>query len=216
MCKTCAALTAFAVSFPNRSAFSEATMANTYDTSDLRKGLKIMMDGAPFIVVEAQFVKPGKGQAFTRTRMKNLLTGGVIERNIRSGEKMDAADVEDRASTFLYKEGDDSFVFMDKQTYDQIGVPADTVGEDWQFMKENTDVSLTFYNGRVISVTLPNFVELRVTHSEPGVKGDTANNVTKPATLETGASIAVPLFVNEGDMIRIDTRDGVYLERVRG
>jgi len=191
-------------------------MANTYDTSDLRKGLKIMMDGAPFIVVEAQFVKPGKGQAFTRTRMKNLLTGGVIERNIRSGEKMDAADVEDRASTFLYKEGDDSFVFMDKQTYDQIGVPADTVGEDWQFMKENTDVSLTFYNGRVISVTLPNFVELRVTHSEPGVKGDTANNVTKPATLETGASIAVPLFVNEGDMIRIDTRDGVYLERVRG
>jgi elongation factor P len=209
-------LTAFAVSFPNRSAFSEATMANTYDTSDLRKGLKIMMDGAPFIVVEAQFVKPGKGQAFTRTRMKNLLTGGVIERNIRSGEKMDAADVEDRASTFLYKEGDDSFVFMDKQTYDQIGVPADTVGEDWQFMKENTDVSLTFYNGRVISVTLPNFVELRVTHSEPGVKGDTANNVTKPATLETGASIAVPLFVNEGDMIRIDTRDGVYLERVRG
>jgi len=216
MCKTCATLTAFAVSFPNRSAFSEATMANTYDTSDLRKGLKIMMDGAPFIVVEAQFVKPGKGQAFTRTRMKNLLTGGVIERNIRSGEKMDAADVEDRASTFLYKEGDDSFVFMDKQTYDQIGVPADTVGEDWQFMKENTDVSLTFYNGRVISVTLPNFVELRVTHSEPGVKGDTANNVTKPATLETGASIAVPLFVNEGDMIRIDTRDGVYLERVRG
>jgi len=216
MCKTCAALTAFAVSFPNRSAFSEATMANTYDTSDLRKGLKIMMDGAPFIVVEAQFVKPGKGQAFTRTRMKNLLTGGVIERNIRSGEKMDAADVEDRASTFLYKEGDDSFVFMDKQTYDQIGVPGDTVGEDWQFMKENTDVSLTFYNGRVISVTLPNFVELRVTHSEPGVKGDTANNVTKPATLETGASIAVPLFVNEGDMIRIDTRDGVYLERVRG
>ncbi|HMU38965.1 MAG TPA: elongation factor P [Pseudomonadota bacterium] len=191
-------------------------MANTYDTSDLRKGLKIMMDGAPFIVVEAQFVKPGKGQAFTRTRMKNLLTGGVIERNIRSGEKMDAADVEDRASTFLYKEGDDSFVFMDKQTYDQIGVPGDTVGEDWQFMKENTDVSLTFYNGRVISVTLPNFVELRVTHSEPGVKGDTANNVTKPATLETGASIAVPLFVNEGDMIRIDTRDGVYLERVRG
>lgn len=191
-------------------------MANTYDTSDLRKGLKIMMDGAPFIVVEAQFVKPGKGQAFTRTRLKNLLTGGVIERNIRSGEKMDGADVEDRASTFLYKEGSDSFVFMDKQSYDQVSVSAGTVGDDWQFMKENTDVSLTFYNGRVISVTLPNFVELRVTHSEPGVKGDTANNVTKPATLETGAVIAVPLFINEGDMLRIDTREGVYLERIRG
>ncbi len=191
-------------------------MANTYETSDLRKGLKIMMDGAPYIVVEAQFVKPGKGQAFTRTRMKNLLTGGVIERNIRSGEKMDGADVEDRASTFLYKEGDDSFVFMDKQSYDQVSVPSSTVGEDWQFMKENTDVSLTFYNGRVISVTLPNFVELRVTHSEPGVKGDTANNVTKPATLETGATIAVPLFINEGDLLKIDTREGVYLERMRG
>ena len=191
-------------------------MAYTYDTSDLRKGLKIMVDGAPYIVVEAQFVKPGKGQAFTRTRMKNLLTGGVIERNIRSGEKMDAADVEEKASTYLYKEGDDSFVFMDKATYEQVSVPATTVGDDWQFMKENTDLALTFYNGRVISVTLSNFVELRVTHSEPGVKGDTANNVTKPATLETGGTINVPLFINVGDMLRIDTREGSYIERVRG
>ena len=191
-------------------------MGYMYDTSDLRKGLKIMVDGDPFIVVEAQFVKPGKGQAFTRTRMKNLLTGGVIERNIRSGEKMEGADVEEKASTYLYKEGDESFVFMDKQSYDQVSVPSVTVGDDWQFMKENTDVSLTFYNGRVISVTLPNFVELRVTHSEPGVKGDTANNVTKPATLETGASINVPLFINEGDLLRIDTREGIYIERIRG
>ena len=128
---------------------------------------------------------------------------------------MDGADVEDRESTYLYKEGDDSFVFMDKQSYDQVSVPSSTVGDDWQFMKENTDVSLTFYNGRVISVTLPNFVQLRVTHSEPGVKGDTANNVTKPATLETGATIAVPIFINEGDLLKIDTREGIYLERMR-
>ena len=191
-------------------------MAYTYDTSDLRKGLKIMVDGAPYIVVEAQFVKPGKGQAFTRTKMKNLLTGGVIERNIRSGEKMEGADVEDKTSTFLYKEGDDSFVFMDVKTYEQVSVPASTVSDDWKFMKDNTEVTLTFYNGRVISVTLANFVELRVTHSEPGVKGDTANNVTKPATLETGATINVPLFINEGDLVRIDTREGNYIERVRG
>jgi elongation factor P len=202
--------------FPTSDRFHfEANMANTYETSDLRKGLKIMVDGAPYVVVEAQFVKPGKGQAFTRTRMKNLLTGGVIERNIRSGEKMDAADVEEQASTYLYKDGGD-FVFMNKQSYEQVQVPADTVGDDWQFMKENTDVTLTFYNGRVTAVALSNFVELRVTHSEPGVKGDTANNVTKPATLETGATINVPLFINEGDLLKIDTREGKYLERVRG
>jgi elongation factor P len=172
-----------------------------------------MIDGSPYIVVEAQFVKPGKGAAFTRTKMKNLLTGGVIERNIRSGEKMDGADVEDRESTFLYKEGDDSFVFMDSASYDQVSVPADTVDDAWKFLKENLPVSLTFYNGRVISVNLPNFVEMKVVETEPGVRGDTATGASKAAKIETGASINVPLFINEGDILKIDTRSGDYIER---
>ncbi len=191
-------------------------MAVTYDTSDLRKGIKIMIDGAPYVVVEAQFVKPGKGAAFTRTKMKNLLTGGVIERNIRSGEKMDGANVEDREFTFLYKEADGTFVFMDKKSYEQTSVPSDIVDDAWKFLKENLDCTLTFYNERVISVTLPNFVELKITATEPGVRGDTANNVNKPATLETGAVIGVPLFIGENEFIRIDTRSGEYMERVRG
>lgn len=188
-------------------------MANSYDTSDLRKGLKIMIDGAPYIVVEAQFVKPGKGAAFTRTKMKNLLTGGVIERNIRSGEKMDAANVEERAFTYLYKEGDDTFVFMDAETYDQVAIPADIVDDAWQFLIENLNVSITFYNERAIAVTLPNFVELKVVSTEPGVKGDTATGASKPAVLPTGHSISVPLFINEGDILKIDTRSGDYIER---
>jgi elongation factor P len=191
-------------------------MAVTYDTSDLRKGIKIMIDGAPYVVVEAQFVKPGKGAAFTRTKMKNLLTGGVIERNIRSGEKMDGANVEDREFTFLYKEADGTFVFMDKKSYEQISVPKNIVDEAWQFLKENLDCYLTFYNDRVITVGLPNFVEMRITATEPGVRGDTANNVTKPATIETGAVVPVPLFINQDEVIRIDTRTGEYMERVRG
>ena len=191
-------------------------MANTYDTSDLRKGLKIMIDGSPYVVVEAQFVKPGKGAAFTRTRMKNLLTQGVIERNIRSGEKMDGADVEDREVTFLYKEPDGSFVFMDRATYEQTSVVASTVDDSWRFLKENLDCGLTFYNGKVISVNLPNFVELKVTATEPGMRGDTATGASKGATMETGATFNVPLFIGEGEKLRIDTRTGDYIERVRG
>ena len=186
-----------------------------YDTSDLRKGLKILVDGNPYIVVEAQFVKPGKGAAFTRTKMKNLLTGGVIERNIRSGEKLDPADVEEREMTFLYKEGSD-FVFMDKQSYEQTHISDDIVGDDWRWLKDNLDCHVMFFNARPIGVDLPNFVELRVIQSDPGVRGDTASGASKPATLETSASINVPLFINEGDLLRIDTRSGEYLERVRG
>jgi len=134
----------------------------TYDTSDLRKGLKILVDGSPYIVVLAEFVKPGKGAAFTRTKMKNLLTGGVIERNIRSGEKIDGADVEENEMTFLYKEGD-AFVFMDKKSYEQVHIPESTVDDAWQWMKDNLDVYVLFWNGRAIGVTPPNFVELKIT-----------------------------------------------------
>ena len=186
-----------------------------YDTSDLRKGLKILVDGSPYIVVLAEFVKPGKGAAFTRTKMKNLLTGGVIERNIRSGEKIEPADIEETDMTFLFKEGE-AFVFMDKKTYEQINVNADVVDEAWQWMKDNLDCQVMVYNGRPIGVTTPNFVELRITKSDPGVRGDTATGASKQATLETGATVNVPLFVNEGELIRIDTRTGQYIERVKG
>ena len=186
-----------------------------YDTSDIRKGLKVLMDGNPYTVVEFQFVKPGKGAAFTRTKFKNLLTGDTIERNIRSGEKLEPANVETRDMQFLYKEGND-LVFMDQTNYEQINVMKDAVAEQWQWLKDNMICQIQFFNGRVIGVGLPNFVEMRITHSEPGVKGDTSGNVTKPAIIETGASLGVPLFVNEGDLIRIDTRSGEYCERVLG
>jgi elongation factor P len=185
-----------------------------YDTSDLRKGLKVLIDGVPYVVLEAQFVKPGKGAAFIRTKMKNLLYGGNIERNIRSGEKIEQADVEDRQMTFLFKEGDD-FVVMDQASYEQTNVNKETMGDGWKFLKDNMAIQVTFYNGRPIDVQLPNFVELKITHCEPGARGDTSGNVLKPATLETGAVVGVPLFVNEGETIKVDTRSSEYLERVK-
>jgi elongation factor P len=184
-----------------------------YDTSDLRKGLKILVDGSPYVVIEAQFVKPGKGAAFTRTKMKNLLTGGVIERNIRSGEKLEPADVEEREMQYLYLEGE-AFVFMDTSTYEQMHIQKDVVGDSALLLKDNTTVQVMTFNGRCIGITLPNFMDLRIVKSDPAVRGDTATNVTKPATLETGAVIQVPLFINEGEVIRVDTRSGEYVERV--
>ncbi len=190
------------------------TMA-TVDATELRPGLKLLIDGQPYTVIERQFVKPGKGAAFTRTKMKNLLTGRNIESNIRSGEKIELADIEEKAMSYLYKEGSD-FVFMDQQNYEQITILGDLIGDDWKWLKDNMVVHVMFWNGRAIGVTLPNFVELRVTASEPGVKGDTSGGATKPATLETGATINVPLFINEQDLLRIDTRTGEYCERVKG
>ena len=185
-----------------------------YDTSDLRKGLKVLIDGVPYVVLEAQFVKPGKGAAFTRTKMKNLLYGGNIERNIRSGEKIAPADVEDRPMSYLFKEGED-FVFMDSVSYEQFPVNKGTMGDGWKWLKDNMVCQVTFYNGRPLDVALPNFVEIKITQSDPGARGDTSGNVLKPATLETGAVIGVPLFVNEGETIKIDTRSGEYIERVK-
>lgn len=184
-----------------------------YDTSDIRKGLKIMMDGSPYTVVEFQFVKPGKGAAFTRTKVKNLLTGAVLERNFRSGEKFEPADVEIKTMTYLYKEAE-SFVFMDTTTYDQVSIPATTVGESARYMPENLTVEILFFNGRAVDVSLPNFIEQPITETDPGFRGDTATGVTKNAKIGTGATIAVPLFINVGDIVKIDTRNGEYLERV--
>lgn len=186
-----------------------------YETSDLRKGLKILVDGQPYLVVLAEFVKPGKGVAFIRTKMKSLLTGNVLERNIRSGEKIEPADIEENEMTFLYKEGED-FVFMDKKSYEQSHVSAEVVDDAWQWMKDNLDCQVLFYNGRPIGVTPPNFVELKIVESAPGVRGDTATGASKPAKLETGATVQVPLFIDEGETIRIDTRTGQYMERVKG
>jgi elongation factor P len=188
---------------------------SSIEASELRPGLKLLIDGQPYVVIERHFVKPGKGAAFTRTKMKNLLTGRNIENNIRSGEKIELADVEEKPMSFLYKEADD-FVFMDQESYDQIHISKDLLGDDWRWLKDNMVCHVLFWNGRSIGITLPNFVELRVMKSEPGVKGDTSGGAMKPATLETGATINVPLFINEGDLLRIDTRSGEYCERVKG
>ena len=185
-----------------------------YETSDIRKGLKVLMDGNPFTIVEFQFVKPGKGTAFTRTKFKNLLTGAVIERNIRSGEKLEPANVEEKDMQFLYKEGED-FVFMDQSTYEQVTVLASVVDKDANFMLDNLAVAVLFFNERAVGVTMPTFVRLRVTATEPGARGDSSGNVTKPATVETGAEVSVPLFINEGDLLKVDTRTGGYVERVK-
>jgi elongation factor P len=184
-----------------------------YETSDIRKGLKVLLDQNPYTIVEFQFVKPGKGQAFTRTKFKNLLTGAVIERNLRSGEKLETANVEEKTMQFLYKEAD-SYVFMDNTTYEQTNVLATVLGDDTRFLKDNLEVQVLFFNDRPVGVTLPNFVTLKIVKTEPGIRGDTSGNVTKPAELETGATIGVPLFLKEGESIRIDTRNGEYMERI--
>lgn len=185
-----------------------------YETSDIRKGLKVLMDGHPYTVVEFQFVKPGKGSAFTRTKFKNLLTGSVIEKNIRSGEKLEPANVEEREMQYLYKDGDD-FVFMDQSTYEQVTVTADIIGDNSDLMMDNMSCGVLFFNERAVDVSLPNFIVVEITETEPGARGDTSGNVTKPATVETGAEISVPLFINQGDHVKVDTRTKQYVERVK-
>lgn len=184
------------------------------DTSDIRKGLKMMMDGQPYVVTDFQFVKPGKGQAFTRTKMRNLLTGGTIERNIRSGEKLEPADVEDHTLQYIYPEGD-SYVFMSSQSGEQLTVHKDIVGDDADLLIDGIDVQITLYKGNPVSISLPPHIVVQITETEPGAKGDTATNVTKQAKVSTGAMIAVPLFITEGEWIKVDTRTRTYLERAK-
>lgn len=185
-----------------------------YETSDIRKNLKVLIDGSPYTVVEFQFVKPGKGTAFTRTKFKNLLTGAVIERNIRSGERLEPANVEEKTMQFLYKEGED-FVFMDSTSYEQVTITRETVGDDHDLLKDNLECTVLFFNDRAVGVSLPTFVIVEITATEPGARGDTTGNILKPATVETGAEIGVPLFINEGDTIKVDTRTRAYVERVK-
>jgi elongation factor P len=183
------------------------------DTSDIRKGLKMMVDGQPFVVVDFQFVKPGKGQAFTRVKLRNMATGAVLERTYKSGEKLEPADVEERTLQYIYPEGQD-FVFMDPGSGEQITVSGDKIGDDARWLSDGMEVAVTVFKGQPIGLSLPAHVVLQIVNSEPGVKGDTASGATKPATVSTGAVVNVPLFINEGEWIKIDTRDGTYLERV--
>ena len=183
------------------------------DTSQFRNGLKIELDGEPFTIVYFQHVKPGKGGAFVRTKVKNLKNGKVLDRTFRSGEKVDEADVSERKMQYLYQDGD-SLVFMDNETFEQTPFSAEQVGDARKYLKENLDVEVLFWRGKPINIELPSFIEALITQCDPGLKGDTASDATKPASLETGAVVQVPLFVKEGERIRVDTRTGVYVERV--
>ena len=183
-----------------------------YQTSDIKKNLKVKIDGAPWTVVEFLFVKPGKGTAFTRTKFKNLITGQVVERNIRSGETLEPADLEHKNATFVYQDGD-SYYFMDSETYEQFPVDEDTLGDSSKWLLDAMGVEVLIYEGRPVVIDLPNHVEMEITYCEPAVKGNTATNTTKAATVSTGATVQVPLFLTEGEVIRIATRTGDYLGR---
>ena len=182
---------------------------------DFKKGITIEWDGGVWNIVDFQHVKPGKGAAFVRTKIKNVMTGAVVERTFNPTDKMPRAIIETKEMQYLYNDGD-LYYFMDLETYDMIPISKDTLDSSFRFIKENTVCKLLSYKGNVFGIETPNFVELVVTKADPGVKGDTATNVTKPATVETGAEIKVPLFINEGDKIQIDTRTGEYLGRAKG
>lgn len=182
-------------------------------SNDFRPGVNIEVDGELWQVVEFQHVKPGKGSAFVRTKLKNLKTGAVQERTFRAGEKVPRAAVETREMQYLYNDGE-YYTFMDTNNYEQIQIPASQLEYERKFLKENTTVYVVMYDGNPIGVDLPNFVELEVVETDPGLRGDTATGGSKPATVETGYTVQVPFFINRGDRIRIDTRTGEYLERV--
>ena len=185
-----------------------------YATSDFKKGLKIELDGAPYVIVDFQHVKPGKGGAFVRTKLKNLLSGKVLDQTFRSGERVKRPDLMEREMQYLYREGD-RFCMMDNETYEQFMLTAEQVGDALLYLTENLDVKVLFFNQQPVALEVPTFVELAVTQAEPGLRGDTATGGTKPATLESGVTIQVPLFINEGDRVKVDTRTGSYIERLK-
>ncbi|MBQ6805981.1 MAG: elongation factor P [Lachnospiraceae bacterium] len=180
---------------------------------DFRNGITIEFEGNVYQIIEFQHVKPGKGAAFVRTKLKNIINGGVVEKTFRPTEKCPQARIDRKDMQYLYNDGD-LFNFMDVETYDQIALNADAVGDSLKFVKENEMVKICSYNGNVFAIEPPLFVELEITDTEPGFKGDTATGATKPAIVETGAKVMVPLFVSQGEVIKIDTRTGEYLSRV--
>lgn len=189
-------------------------MAQVAFTNEFRKGLKVLLDNdEPFTIVEFQHVKPGKGGAFVRTRLKSLVTGNVLDRTFKSGDKVEIPDMEEKVMQFMYKEGV-NYYFMDVNTYDQLFIEEENLGDAKNFLKEGLTINVSFYKGKAIGVDMPNFVDMVVAKTEPGIKGDTAQNATKPAELETGYVLQVPLFLEEGEVIKIDTRTGEYITRV--
>jgi len=184
------------------------------DTSDFKNGISIQLDGQLFTIVEFQHVKPGKGGAFVRTRLKNARTGAVLEKTFRAGEKMEQAFLNRRPMNYLYNQGDEYF-FMDMETYDQVSVPRSLIGDAAKYLKEDTEVQVVRHNDEVIGVEIPFFMELEVVEADPGLRGDTASGGSKPARLETGAVVQVPLFIGVGERIRVDTRTDTYLERAK-
>jgi len=182
-------------------------------TNDLKNGLVLNLDNQLWTVVAFQHVKPGKGGAFVRTTLKHVLTGKVVDRTFNAGTKVETATVDKRGMTYLYKDGAD-FVFMDGDTYDQMNIPAETVGDAANYMLENTDAVVAVHEGVALFIELPTSVELVIQHTDPGLQGDRSTGGTKPATLETGAEIQVPLFVTTGEKVKVDTRDGRYLGRI--
>jgi elongation factor P len=184
------------------------------DTSDFRNGLSIIVDGEIYTIIEFQHVKPGKGSAFVRSKLKNVKTGAVIDKTWRAGERMEQAVLERRPMQYLYSI-DDEYYLMDMETYDQVSVTKEAFGEAIKYLKENQEVTALMHENNIIGVELPYTVELQVVDTDPGVRGDTASGGSKPATLETGAVIQVPFFINVGDVIRVDTRTDAYLERVK-
>lgn len=187
-------------------------MATVYGITELRNGTKIEFEGTPYEVTYFQHVNPGKGSAFCRTKLRNLLNGNVLEHTFKAGDKVPAPDLEQMQMQYMYFDG--AFHFMNTSTFEQFEVPADVMGDNKDYLIENMEVSVLFYKGRPIGVSLPFHVVLKVTRCDPGVRGDTATSVTKPATVETGAVFQVPIFVAEGDNIKVDTRSHEYIERV--
>lgn len=184
-----------------------------YETSDFKKNLKIMLEGKPYVIVDFQHVKPGKGNQFTRTKLRNMLTGQNLEITIKSGEKFEVPNVENKEMTFLYKD-ESGYNFMQNETYEQIVMSDDDLGESRFFLSENLKVVVLFYNDKAVAVDVPKAVNLTVAKADPGIKGDRVTGATKPATMDSGLVVSVPLHINEGDLLRIDTSTGDYVERV--
>ncbi len=185
-----------------------------YNTSDFRKGLKVQIDGDPYLMIECNFVKPGKGNALYKCRMRNLLRNTVLDRTYKGGDTLESADISEISAQFLYRQ-QDTFVFMDNESFEQYELSLDQVSDAWKFLKESMVCSMLLFNNNPIGITPPNHVVLRVEYCEPGAKGNTATNVTKIVKLETGAEINAPAFINQGELLKVDTRTGEYIERVK-
>jgi len=183
-------------------------------TTEFRNGLKIEIDGEPYVIVEFQHVKPGKGGAFVRTKFKSLKSGNVTDKTFRAGEKVDVPDLEEKTMQYLYG-ADKDRVFMDTSSYEQISLNEKQLGDSINYLKENMEIKVLYHKGMPINIDVPMFVELAIARTDPGVRGDTASGGSKPATMETGAVVKVPLYMNEGDVIKIDTRTGTFIERVK-